>query len=149
MATEVFIGDVDGHAYRDGKELYAAETIKPGLLCTVTGGSGVSLADNDSTIWGVAYGARHNVWRPTSRSFAEDEAMVLLKGNFSCYYSEEFFSGDTLPSAGDTIYAGDSGVMATTGTVTVGRCERTFSRIEEVAGVGASQDLVEIRFDLT
>jgi len=149
MATEVFIGDVDGHAYRDGKELYATEEIKPGLLCTVTGGSGAALADNDSTIWGVAYGARHQVYRPTSRSFDSGEEMVLLKGNFSCYYSEDYFDGDTLPSAGDTIYAGDSGVMATSGTVTVGRCERELSRVEEVGGVGTSQSLVEIRFNLT
>ena len=151
MATKVFIGDADGHAYRDGKGLYAADSqdIEPGLLCTVTGGSSVSLAGADDAVWGVAYGARHQVYRPTSKTFADGEELVLLKGNFSCYYSSDFFDGETLPDPGDTIYAAASGVMATTGTVTVGRCERSLTRIEEVAGVGTSQNLVEIRFNLT
>lgn len=150
MAQEVFVGDVDGRAWRDGKDLYAAasQDIKPGLLCTVTCGSSVSLAGASDTPQGVAYGARHQPYRPTSKTFADGEELVLLNGDFVCYYSSDFFSGSTLPSAGDTIYTAASGVMATTGSVKVGKCTREFSRIEEVGGVGTSQSLVEVLFEI-
>jgi len=148
MAQEVFIGDVDGRAWRDGKELYASETIAPGLLCIVTGGSSVALADATDQPDGVAYGARHQEYRPTSKSFAKDEAMVLLKGDFVCWYSADFFVGETVPTVGDTIYSAADGTMDTSGTYKVGKCTRALSRVEEVAGVGASQSLVEILFEI-
>lgn len=146
--TEVFVGDVYHTGIRDGKDLYAATDadIKPGMLCTVTSGSSVDKADSGDTPVGVAYGARQQVYRPTSKTFADGEELVLIKGAFVCYYSDDFFG--TNPSPGDTIYADDDGLMDTSGSVTVGRCERTFTRTEEVGGVGSSQTLYEVYFDL-
>ena len=146
MSTEVFVGDVYHTAIRDGKDLWAGETIAPGTLCLVTSGSLATLADTAETPVGVAYGARQQVYRPTSKSFASGEAMVLLKGYFVCYYSDDFFANN--PSPGDTLYMDDDGFMDTSGSVAVGRCERVFTRTEEVGGVGTSQTLYEIAFDL-
>jgi hypothetical protein len=148
MAQEVFVGDVYHTAIRDGKDLYAAasEDIKPGLLCLVTSGSSASKSGASDTPVGVAYGARQQVYRPTSKTFADGEELVLLKGYFHCYYSSDFF--DTVPTPGATIYVYTGGLMDTAGSVAVGRCERVLSRMEEVGGIGASQTLYEIAFDL-
>ena len=149
MSQEVFVGDVFHTAIRDGKDLYtaASEDVKPGLLCTVSTGSMVSKAGASDAPVGVAYGARQQVYRPTSKTFADGEELVLLKGGFSCYYSGDFFS--TNPSPGDTLYSAASGLMDTSGSNSVGRCERVFTRTEEVGGVGTSQTLYEVLFELT
>jgi hypothetical protein len=150
MSQVVFVGDVDGRAIRDGKDLYAAasEDIQPGLLCVVTAGSSVALADADDAPWGVAYGARHQVYRPTSKTFADGEELVLLKGDFVSYYSAAFFVGETLPSQDDTLYSASSGSMDTSGTNKVGKCTRLFTRTEEIGGVGTSQNLAEVLFEV-
>lgn len=150
MATKVFVGDVDGRAWRDGKDVYAAasQDIEPGLLVTVTSGSSASLAGAGDAPAGVAYGARHQAYRPTSKTFADSEELVVLRGDFVCYYSGDFFVDETLPSEGDTIYSAASGTMDTSGSNKVGKCTRAFTRTEEVAGVGSSQSLVEILFEI-
>lgn len=147
MSQEVFVGDVYHSAVRDGKDLYAgaSEDIKPGLIIT-TSGSIASKCDADGTPTAVAYGARQQVYRPTSKTFADGEELVALKGYFVCYYSDDFF--DTVPTAGASVYVYDGGLLDTAGTTIVGRCERVFTRTEEVGGVGASQTLYEIAFNL-
>ena len=124
-----------------------SEDIKPGLLCLVTSGSMASLAGSSDAPVGIAYGARQQVYRPTSKTFADGEALVLLKGGFVCYYSDDFFA--TNPTPGDTVYSAANGLMDTSGSNSVGRCERVFTRTEEVGGVGASQTLYEVFFELT
>ena len=148
MSQEVFVGDVYQTAVRDGKDLYAAasEDIKPGLLCKVTSGSSASKAGASDAPVGVAYGARQQAYRPTSKTFADGEELVLLKGYFHAYYSDDFFA--TNPSAGDALYSAANGLMDTSGSNAVGRCERVFTRTEEVGGVGTSQTLYEVAFDL-
>lgn len=148
--TEVFVGDVDGRAWRDGKDLYAAasQDIKPGLLIVITSGSSASLAGADDAPDAVAYGARHQAYRPTSKTFADSEELVGLRGDFVCYYSSDFFVGETLPDEEDTIYSAASGTMDTSGSNKVGKCTRRFTRTEEVGGVGSSQNLAEILFEV-
>ncbi|NIQ88595.1 MAG: hypothetical protein GWN93_05765 [Deltaproteobacteria bacterium] len=149
MSQEVFVGDVYHTAIRDGKDLYAAasEDIKPGLLCTVTSGSSVAKAGASDAPVGVAYGARQQVYRPTSKTFADGEELALLKGGFVSYFSSDFFA--TVPTEGATVYSAANGLMDTSGSNSVGRCERVFTRTEEVGGVGSSQTLYEVFFELT
>jgi hypothetical protein len=148
MSTEVFSGDVYHTAVRYGKDIYAAasEDIKPGLLCVVTSGSSVSKAGASDAPTGVAYGARQQVYRPTDKVFDDGEEMALLWGYMVNYYSAEFFS--TAPTAGAALYAAANGLMDTSGTKVVGRCTRSFTRTEEVGGVGSSQTLYEVELNL-
>jgi hypothetical protein len=81
-------------------------------------------------------------------TFADGEEMVLLKGDFVSYYSAAFFIGTTLPSQDDTLYTAAGGLMDTSGSNKVGKCTRLFARTEEVGGVGVSQDLAEILFEI-
>jgi len=146
--TEVFVGDVYHTAIRDGKDLYtaASEAIKPGLLILITSGSSASKAGASDAPVAVAYGARQQVYRPTSKTFADGEELVALRGYFVCYYNTDFFVTD--PVAGDVVYSAAGGLMDTSGSNAVGRCERVFTRTEEVGGTGTSQTLYEIGFDL-
>lgn len=148
MAQEVFVGDVYHTAIRDGKDVYtaASEAIKPGLLLNVTSGSSADKAGASDAPVAVAYGARQQVYRPTSKTFADAEELVLLKGYFVCYYSTDFMI--TNPTAGAVMYSAAGGLMDTSGSNVVGRCERVFTRTEEVGGIGAQQTLYEIAFDL-
>jgi len=150
MATEVFAGDVYGTATRHGKDIYAAtsEDIKPGMLCMLTSGSSVTKASASDAPEGVAYGARHQAYRPDSKTFDDGEEMVLLMGDVWCLYSSDFFVGGTLPTADNTLYSAAGGLMDTSGTYKVGRCIKVGTRIEQVAGVGTSQSLALVQLEL-
>jgi hypothetical protein len=149
MSQEVFVGDVDGRALRYGKSLVTnGSTIRPGLICYETDTATAAIAGASQEPSGVAYGARHQVYRPQSKYFDTGEQLVLLKGDFQCYYSAAFFVGQTLPSFGADIYVADGGIMHTSGTHKIGLCTKTLTRIEEVGGVGTSQNLVEITFEI-
>lgn len=148
MSTKVFVGDVFHTAIRYGKDVYAAasEAIEPGLLCKVTSGSSASKAGASDAATGVAYGARQQVYRPTSKVFADGEELVLLEGHFVSYFSSDFFA--TVPTDGADLYAAANGQMDTSGSKIVGRCKRVFTRTEEVGGIGASQTLYEVELNL-
>ena len=150
MSQEVFIGDVFGTATRYGKNVYAksGEDIKPGLLVTITSGSTVAKAGADDAPWGVAYGARHQVYRPTSKTFADDEELVVLMGDVWAVYSGDFFVGGSVPSLDTTLYSAANGLLDTSGSNKVGRVVAEADRIEEVAGVGSSQDCVLVQLEL-
>lgn len=148
MSTEVFVGDVYHTAIRYGKDIYAAAsaTLRPGLLCLVTSGSSADKAGASDIPVGVAYGARQQVYRPTSKVFADGEELVLLRGHMNNYYSADFFL--TNPVNEEALYSAAGGLMDTSGSHVVGRCLRVFTRTEEVGGVGASQTLYEVDLNL-
>ena len=149
MATEVFSGDVNGTATRYGKDVYAkaSESLKPGLLVLLTCGSSASKAGTSDIPVGVAYGARHQVYRPTSKTFADGEELTVLMGDMMNLYSSDFFDGG-LPAAGDTLYSYTGGLMKSSGSHVVGRCVTTVTRTEEVGGVGTSQTLALVHLNL-
>lgn len=134
---------------RLGKELKTnGAAIEPGLLVKLdSSGSTVSLGST-SDVFGVAFGHRYSVYAPTTRVFADNEPLTVLWGVGELLLSVDFFSSGSLPGVGTDLYAGASGQWATSGSVKVGDCIATRSRIEQTGGTGSTQNLAHVRFNI-
>ena len=154
MSTKVFNwltplggGTVYGH------ELTAnGSSIEPGLLVILdSGGRTVSLAAaSGSAPLGFAYGDRDLVYAPTSKVYANGEALNALTGHGFVEVSAEFFSTGSLPGevTGQTgVYAGANGKLAMTGTLKVGRLIDTKSFTNATGGTGEAVNVSLIEFD--
>lgn len=127
----------------------ASETnLKPGLLCKLmSGGSTVDRASPTAAL-GVAYGHRYAEYAPTTKTFAADEPLTVVVGDGEALLSSDFFVGGSLPAAGDLLYSQANGLWGMQGSNKVGRCMEVVTRIEPVAGVGQSQNLAHIQFNI-
>jgi hypothetical protein len=150
MAEAVFQWLSGGLAY--DKKIYAAASgsIVPGRLVKKASGSTVSPTSSGDTPCGFAWGLRYKPYAPTTKQFSDGEELAYLWGMGYVMASSDFFMGGTLPSAGNTLYAGDNGMMTTTAgsNKKVGVCERVDTRTEAVGGVGSSQSVALVRFDI-
>lgn len=136
-----------------GKDLKTnGSTIEPGLLVQLdSSGSTVSLSGSASgRPFGMAFGARYGVYGPTTRVFADNEPLSVVKGYGLALLSTDFFIGGTLPSAGTALYAGTGGKWSTiVGTYRVGTCIGSRAHTELTGGLGTAQSaaLVEFNFE--
>jgi len=153
MATKRFYINTPRNAIHFGKNLKASgSTIEPGLVVTLeSSGSQVTLCGLTEVPFGLAFGERQGVYTPTSRIFADGEALVAAQNSFLASLSAEFFSTGSLPTTSDNIlYTAASGLIAITdgGSATkIGRYIRTETLNEPVGGTGASQSLALCRFN--
>lgn len=135
-----------------GKHLFAnGSTIEPGLIVQLdSSGSTVSLCDSGDTPFGIAYGERWAVYAPTSRIFADAEALSVAKGHYTALISSDFFSSGSLPTTPQTVlYTADNGLIGTSssGTTKVGRYLRTETLYQPVGGTGSTQSLAMVEFN--
>jgi hypothetical protein len=153
MAQKVFQIVNDEAAVYFGKNMHTAAgqtAIEPGLLVQQTSGSTVSLCAVSTKPAGFAYGLRYSIYRPTAVAFAAGEALTLVKGHGYALASSDFFTSGTLPTAGNTLYTGASGLMdPTSGAYKVGYCLRVDAYTNFIGGTGAAQTLALIEFDIT
>ena len=148
MAEQVFQITSGGHSF--GKKIYTSGSgVFPGRLVKYVSGSTVNLCDSASIPIGFAFGLRSMVYTPTTKEYATGEAIDVRDGVGSALASTDLFQSGTLPSANATLYVGDNGQMHTSGTYKIGRCIRNETRLESVGGVGASQSLAWIEFDIS
>src|SRR3990172_9319363 len=98
---------------RYGKDVKTnGATIEPGLLVQLdSSGSTVSLSGSSAALkpFGIAYGDRNQVYRPTTRVFATDEPLTVVWGTGMFLLSADFFAGGSLPAAGAAVYGGNAG----------------------------------------
>lgn len=136
--------------FRLGKELKTnGATIEPGLLVKLdTSGSTVSLNTINNNPLGWAFGHRYGAYRPTTRVFATDEALVVIWGEGEALLSSDFFSGGSLPAAGDTLYAQANGLWGMSGSAKVGSCIAGRNVDLPTGGVGTTQAVAHIRFNI-
>lgn len=151
MATSVF-QVTNGGIFFDNK-IYAAASgsIVPGRLVKKASGSTVTPTVGADIPCGFAYGLRYKVYTPLTRQFADGEELTYVWGRGYCLASADYFVGGALPAAAALVYAGNNGMMtATAGSnYKVGVVESVVTRTEAVGGVGASQTLAQIRFDIS
>src|SRR3990167_6741251 len=135
---------------RLGKELKTnGAAIEPGLLVLLdSSGSTVSLNTVNNNTLGIAYGNRYQPYRPTTRVFATDEPLTVVWGEGEMLLSSDFFSGGSLPVAGDLLYAQASGLWGMQGSAKIGHTLAIRTRTEPTSGVGASQNLAHVRFNI-
>ena len=134
-----------------GKQIFASGSgIEEGLLCKYASGSTVELCGDTETPVGYARGLRTGVYTPTSRLYADGEAMALTRGDGMLAASVDFFVEGSMPSPNAAIYAGANGLMTTTAgsNKQVGKCQRVEQRVEPIGGVGVNQDVAIIWFDI-
>lgn len=130
-----------------GKDLKTAEAdIRPGLLLDlVAGGVTVAKCAADGVPFGFAFGARAIVYAPTTEVFASGEVLAAVGGQGEVAMGSDFFSSGSIPTVADAIvYAAADGLLATTGSVKVGRVIRSKSRTI----VGGTENVVVIRFNI-
>lgn len=133
---------------RGGKQMEAGEGIWPGeLVLLATSGSTVTLGSASDVI-GFAYGDRAFAYRPTTRQFAAGDPVGVVWGQGEALVSADYFTSGSVPSADQVLYAATNGLMNTSGSVTVGRCLRVVDYIGNTGGVGESQSVAHIRFDI-
>lgn len=135
-----------------GKDLKTAAgqtTIEPGLLVYMASGSTVALSGSAANRpAGMAFGARYGVYGPTTRVFAENEPLSMVKGFGLALLSSDFFVGASLPTAGQALYAGQGGLWSTiVGSYRVGTCIDRRSRSELVGALGTAQTLALVEFN--
>jgi hypothetical protein len=151
MATKVSQLLTGGIRY--GKDIKTnGATIEPGLLVQLdSSGSTVSLSGSTSATkpFGVAFGDRNQVYRPTTRVFADNEPLTVVFGTGMMLLSADFFDTGTLPAAGAKLYGQTGGKWSTSpNTVQVGDAIGTRVRTEPVGGIGANQNLALVRFNI-
>jgi len=138
---------------RYGKDIKTNETnIEPGLLVKLdTSGSTVSTAGSASANkpFGIAYGGRYKPYRPTTRVFDSGEPLTVIFGTGLFLLSSDFFAGGSLPSAGAKLYSAQAGLWSTNAAgVQVGDTIGTRTRVEPVGGIGTTQNLSLVRFNI-
>lgn len=130
-----------------GKDLKTAEAdIRPGLLLDlVAGGVTVAKCANDGVPFGFAFGARSIKYAPTTEVFDSGEVVSAVQGTGLVAMGSDFFTSGSIPTTADAeVYAGDGGLLATSGTVKVGRVIQSKSRTI----IGGSENVVIIRFNI-
>jgi hypothetical protein len=133
---------------KGGKQIQAGEALWPGeLVLLATSGSTVTLGSASDVI-GFAYGDRSFAYRPTTREFAIGDVVAVVWGQGEALVSADYFTSGSVPSADDVLYAADDGLMDTTGSVVVGRCQSVVTQIVNTGGVGEQQSVAHIRFDI-
>jgi hypothetical protein len=138
---------------RYGKDIKTSTTgIEPGMLVQLdSSGSTVSASGSSAALkpFGIAYGNRYMPYRPTSRVFASGEPLTVIWGTGLMLLSADFFAGGTLPAAQTKLYGGNAGLWTTSVWANqVGDVIGTRTRIEPVGGVGSSQNLAVVRFNI-
>lgn len=135
---------------RLGKELKTnGATIEPGMLVKLdASGSTVSLNTVNNNPLGIAFGHRYIVYRPTTKVFATDEPLTVINGNGEMLLSSDFFTGGSLPAAGNLLYAQASGLWGMQGSAKVGLCLGIRTRVEATGGTGTSQSLAHVEFNI-
>ncbi len=138
---------------RYGKDLKTSATgIEPGLLVKLdTSGSTVATSGSTAATkpFGIAYGGRYKPYRPTTRAFDSGEPLTVIWGTGMMLLSVDFFSEAALPAAGSKLYGYTGGLWTTSpNAVQVGDAIGTRTRIEPVGGVGSSQSLAVVRFNI-
>ena len=152
MAKRFYI-NTPRNAIHFGKNLKASgSTIEPGVVVTLeSSGSQVTLCGLTEVPLGLAFGERQAVYTPTSRIFADGEALVVAMDSYLALLSAEFFSSGSVPTTPDTIlYTAASGLIATSdgGSATkIGRYIRTETLNQPLGGTGSSQSLALCRFN--
>lgn len=154
MSTKVFQwvspysgADVYGHDLTTN-----GAAIEPGLLVILdAAGNTASLAAaTGSKPFGFAYGTRDMVYAPTTKTFANGEALNVLTGHGFVEVSADFFSTGSLPAeaaGGHNVFAAANGLLAITGTNQIGRIIDQKSFYDGTGGTGSSVSVALIEFD--
>ena len=140
------------NAIHFGKNLKASgSTIEPGMVVTLeSSGSQVTLCGSAEAPLGLAFGERHGVYHPTTRIFADGEALVVATSSFMALLTAEFFSSGSLPTTSPTtLYTAASGLIGTSSSSTtkIGQYLRTETLNQPLGGTGSSQSLGLCRFN--
>ena len=138
---------------RYGKDVKTnGAAIEPGLLVQLdSSGSTVSLSGSTAATkpFGIAYGDRNQVYRPTTRVFATNEPLTVVFGTGMFLLSADFFDTATLPAVGAKLYGQVNGTWSTSPNANqVGDAVGTRVRVEAVGGTGANQNLSLVRFNI-
>lgn len=150
--TKRFYVQTPRNAIHFGKNLKASgSTIEPGMVVTLeSSGSQVTLCGSAEAPLGLAFGERHGVYNPTTRIFADGEALVVATNSFMALLSAEFFSSGSLPTTSPTtLYTAASGLIGTSSSSTtkIGEYLRTETLNQPLGGTGSSQSLGLCRFN--
>lgn len=154
MANSVFqIIDDSGATYNGNDLTTSVATVKPGLLVVKdVGANTVSLAAaSGSAPLGFAFGARDLTYRPTTRTLATGEQVVVVSGHGYALVSEDFFASGSIPAdaAGPrTLFAAANGLMDWSGTNKVARLVSVKTVQDPTGGTGTSHNLAEIEFNV-
>jgi len=157
MSTKVFQwvspnsgADVYGHSLTVATGTTTAE---PGLLAVLDyAGNTASLAGaTGSKPFGFFYGNRDLVYAPTTKIFAEGEAVAVLTGHGFVEMSADFFSSGSIPTEAANqrnVYAAASGkITLATGTNAIGRLIDVKSFYDGTGGTGTAVEVALIEFD--
>lgn len=155
MSTSVFSLLQKGGSIVYGLDLTTnGAAIKPGLLVIRDAtGDTVSLAGaTGSAPFGFAYGNRDLVYAPTTKTYANAEAVSVLSGSGLVAVSADFFSSGSLPAeiAGqNSVFAAASGLLNNnlTGANQIGRIINLTTMTDGTGGTGASVQVAIIQFD--
>lgn len=135
----------------DGKNLFVdagVTTARPGLTLRLTSGSTAALG-SATDVDGFFYGGRALKYTPTTEVYDVGEAVMRLHGHGEALFSSEYFSSGSMPRALDAIWAAANGLLnAATGTLKVGTCREIVQRTEPVGGVGLTQNLARIGYNI-
>lgn len=151
MATRQF--ELMNGGIRYGKNLKInTASLFPGLFVKLdTSGSTVSTSGSTGATkpFGFLFGDRYG-YRPTTRVYTVGEPVNVVFGVGVVAMTTDLFDEAALPTTpGATIYAAASGKWtASTTANAVGAYIQTITRYEPVGGVGASQLLAVVRFNL-
>lgn len=153
MATRVFNLMNGGIRYGNTLKLPSSGTYYPGLFVKLdTTGSTVSTSGSTAALkpYGFLFGDRHLAYRPTTRNYGADEQVTVVAGTGYVNMSVDLFDEAVLPTVpGTKIYAAASGKWTANVTANqVGVYIQTAPRMEAVGGVGQSQNLAVIFFNI-
>ncbi len=151
MAARVFQLLNGGIRYGKNLKLASASTF-PGMFVKLdTSGSTVSTSGSSLATkpFGFLFGDRYT-YRPTTRGYTSGEAVNVVSGIGYVALSTDNMDEAALPSTvGATIYAAASGKWTANVTANaVGTYVQTITRFEPVSGLGTSQSLAVIRFNI-
>lgn len=137
-----------------GSDLTAnGAAIKEGLMVTLdSGGRQVSLAGTTgSKPIGTAFGDRMTVYAPTTKTFADAEALSVVTGHFLAAVSADYFTSGSLPTevGPRLLYSGASGKIdvASNALGPVGRLIDRKTYTEGTGGTGTSVEAAIVQFD--
>jgi hypothetical protein len=153
MATRVFNLMNGGIRYGNTFKTPSSGTYYPGLLVKLdTSGSTVSTSGSTAALkpFGFLFGDRTTIYRPTTRNYGNSEIVTVVNGTGYAQMSSDLFDEAALPATiGATIYAAASGLWTVNVTSNkVGTYVQTVKRDEPVGGVGVSQNLAVVQFNL-
>jgi hypothetical protein len=98
---------------------------------------------------GIAYGGRHQTYRPTTQVFAPNETVTVVQGSGLIALSSDFFTGGSFPIAMPaSLYSGASGLWSSAGTVKVGKALEVVQATTASGGIGAQQPYCVVQFNI-